>query len=278
MRSAEGAGRERRRRAGPQLGARDAGCRPRLGRRGRAPAGRGGQEPRALPRRDQGPAALGLGRRRRRRDDDVGGRPLRRRASSCSAPRERVCARSCAAPATTPSRSRSTGKVESLNVSVAAGAAALRGEAAARWLSRRSTSSTATTCCTRAPFDDPRELVDRLASFVALHGARGVVVFDGVGEERDARPARGALRRARRRAARAAGGRAPRERDGLPRLVGLRCARHLGSGGAEAQLANLPRDLEEPRHEEPERSQLRDRVDEETRKRLEKLRRGQGSG
>ena len=33
-------------------------------------------------------------------------------------------------------------------------------------------------------FDDPRELVDRLASFVALSGARGVVVFDGVGEER----------------------------------------------------------------------------------------------
>jgi hypothetical protein len=37
-------------------------------------------------------------------------------------------------------------------------------------------------------------------------------------------------------------------------------------------------DLEEPRHEEAKRSQLRDRVDEETRKRLEKLRRGQGSG
>ena len=33
------------------------------------------------------------------------------------------------------------------------------------------------------PFEDPRELVDRLASFVALHGARGIVVFDGVGEE-----------------------------------------------------------------------------------------------
>ena len=30
---------------------------------------------------------------------------------------------------------------------------------------------------------DARELVDRLASFVALRGARGVVVFDGVGEE-----------------------------------------------------------------------------------------------
>jgi predicted RNA-binding protein with PIN domain len=33
-------------------------------------------------------------------------------------------------------------------------------------------------------FADPRELVDRLASFVALKGARGIVVFDGVGEER----------------------------------------------------------------------------------------------
>jgi predicted RNA-binding protein with PIN domain len=33
-------------------------------------------------------------------------------------------------------------------------------------------------------FADARELVDQLASFVALRGARGVVVFDGVGEER----------------------------------------------------------------------------------------------
>jgi hypothetical protein len=34
-------------------------------------------------------------------------------------------------------------------------------------------------------FDDSRTLVDQLASFVALQGARGVVVFDGVGEEQD---------------------------------------------------------------------------------------------
>ena len=33
-------------------------------------------------------------------------------------------------------------------------------------------------------FSDQRELVDQLASFVALKGARGVVVFDGVGDER----------------------------------------------------------------------------------------------
>ena len=33
-------------------------------------------------------------------------------------------------------------------------------------------------------FSDRDELVDALASFVASRGARGVVVFDGVGEER----------------------------------------------------------------------------------------------
>lgn len=33
------------------------------------------------------------------------------------------------------------------------------------------------------PFSDARELVDLLASYVAVRGARGVVVFDGVGED-----------------------------------------------------------------------------------------------
>src|SRR5919198_1534102 len=32
-------------------------------------------------------------------------------------------------------------------------------------------------------FQDERELRDRLASFVAVRGARGVLVFDGVGED-----------------------------------------------------------------------------------------------
>jgi predicted RNA-binding protein with PIN domain len=36
--------------------------------------------------------------------------------------------------------------------------------------------------------EDVPSLVDRLASFVALRGARGVVVFDGVGEELDIGP------------------------------------------------------------------------------------------
>ena len=47
--------------------------------------------------------------------------------------------------------------------------------------------------------------------------------------------------------------------DGIFRLIGLG-------------------ELEEPRHGETSRYRLGDRVDNETRKRLEKLRRGQGSG
>ena len=39
-------------------------------------------------------------------------------------------------------------------------------------------------------FEDPEQLVDTLASFVAGKGARGVVVFDGVGEERAIGPLR----------------------------------------------------------------------------------------
>jgi predicted RNA-binding protein with PIN domain len=37
-------------------------------------------------------------------------------------------------------------------------------------------------------FSDPGELVDTLASFVAVRGVRGVVVFDGVGVEREIGP------------------------------------------------------------------------------------------
>ena len=240
IRSAEGARRRRRRRARARLGACDACGRARLGRRGRARAGRGRHEPRPLPRRDQGPAALGLGGGRRRRDARCG-RPTSPAArSSCSAPRARACGRSCAAPATTRVSIPLAGKVESLNVSVAAALLLYEAQAAAPWLSRRSTCSTATTCCTpgRSRIRASSSTGSRASS--RCSGARGVVVFDGVGEERDARPARGALRRERRRAARAARRRAPRPRDGLPRLVRLGRPRHVRAGGAEAQLANLP--------------------------------------
>jgi predicted RNA-binding protein with PIN domain len=127
-------------------------------------------------------------------------------------------------------------------------------------------------------FEDPRELVDRLASFVALHGARGVIVFDGVGEERahgplDVRYAEHADALLERLAA---------EHRGSETVCLVSSDSAIrGTSGQEVQKrssATFLSDLEEPRHEEAKRSQLRDRVDEETRKRLEKLRRGQGSG
>jgi predicted RNA-binding protein with PIN domain len=127
-------------------------------------------------------------------------------------------------------------------------------------------------------FEDPRELVDRLASFVALRGVRGVVVFDGVGEERSHGPlqvryAEHADALLERLAAEHRGGE-------VVCLVSSDTAIR-GTSGQEVQKRSsrtFLADLEEPRHEEAGPSQLRDRVDEETRNRLEKLRRGQGSG
>ena len=127
-------------------------------------------------------------------------------------------------------------------------------------------------------FEGTRELVDALASFVAVQGARGVVVFDGVGEERTHGPLE------------------VRYADHADALLERLAAEHRatetvclvssdtairGTSGQEVQKRSsrtFLHDLEAPTHEDPGRSQLRDRVDEETRKRLEKLRRGQGSG
>ena len=128
------------------------------------------------------------------------------------------------------------------------------------------------------PFDDPRELVDRLASFVALQGARGVVVFDGAGEERAHGPLEVRY--------------APHADALLERLAAENrntetvClvssdAAIRGTSGQEVQKrssATFLTDLDEPEHGETSRYRVGDRVDEETRKRLEKLRRGQGSG
>jgi predicted RNA-binding protein with PIN domain len=127
-------------------------------------------------------------------------------------------------------------------------------------------------------FEDPRELVDQLASFVALHGARGIVVFDGVGQDRrhgplEVRYAGHADALLERLAAEFRG-------NETVCLVSSDSAIR-GTSGQEVQKrssATFLGDLEQPTHEEMNRSQLRDRVDEETRKRLEKLRRGQGSG
>jgi predicted RNA-binding protein with PIN domain len=128
------------------------------------------------------------------------------------------------------------------------------------------------------PFEDPRELVDRLASFVALHGARGVVVFDGVGEERahgplEVRYAAHADAVLERLAAE------HRTTDTVCLVSSDSAVR--GTSGQEVQKRSsrsFLADLDQPSHREARPSRLGDRVDDETRKRLEKLRRGQGSG
>lgn len=124
-------------------------------------------------------------------------------------------------------------------------------------------------------FADARELTDALASFVATRGARGVVVFDGVGEARQVGPL--AIRYA------------PHADTVLERLAAEHRARDvvclvssdatvLGTSGqdvrklsSQAFLGGLtPAD-----HLEERPSRLGDRLDERTRAVLERLRRGQ---
>ncbi|MGZ4281013.1 MAG: NYN domain-containing protein [Gaiellaceae bacterium] len=128
------------------------------------------------------------------------------------------------------------------------------------------------------PFDDPRELVDRLASFVALHGARGVLVFDGVGEERTHGPLE--VRYAVNADALLERLAAEHRASEVVCLVSSDAAVR-GTSGQEVQKRSSKTflgDLEDPEHGETSRYRVGDRVDEETRKRLEQLRRGQGSG
>ena len=120
------------------------------------------------------------------------------------------------------------------------------------------------------------ELVDELASFVAVRGARGVVVFDGVGEDREI----GALASAsphmptrcssgsRPRAARAR--RCSSSRPTPP--SGERADRRCESAAPRHFLSELAA----MSHREDAPSRLADRVDPETRARLERLRRGEG--
>ena len=122
------------------------------------------------------------------------------------------------------------------------------------------------------------ELVDLLASFVAMKGARGIAVFDGGGEEREigalsvrfAPHADALLERL-----------AAENRSSETVCLVSSDAAIRGTSGQEVQKrssSTFLADLDEPEHGETSRYRVGDRVDEETRKRLEKLRRGQGSG
>jgi predicted RNA-binding protein with PIN domain len=124
-------------------------------------------------------------------------------------------------------------------------------------------------------YKDVGRLVDELASFVALQGARGVVVFDGVGEDLDRGPLQVRY--------------APNADTLLERLAAENRGREVvclvssdlairGTSGQEVRSLSsraFVRELTEARHSEWAPSRLADRLDEETRARLEKLRRGQ---
>ena len=124
-------------------------------------------------------------------------------------------------------------------------------------------------------YEDPRALVDQLASFVAARGARGVVVFDGGGEERDVGPL--AVRYA------------SHADTLLERLAAEHRGREVvclissdaairGASGQEVRKATSAAflaDLEAEGHSERRPSPLRDRLDDETLAELERLRRGQ---
>lgn len=123
-------------------------------------------------------------------------------------------------------------------------------------------------------FADVRELVDRLASFVAMQGARGVVVFDGVGDDAERGPLRVRY--------------APDADTLLERLAAEHRGREevclvssdaavRGTTGQEVRTLSsraFLRDLGGPRHLEWAPSRLADRLDPATRARLERLRRG----
>ncbi|HVD24648.1 MAG TPA: NYN domain-containing protein [Gaiellaceae bacterium] len=125
-----------------------------------------------------------------------------------------------------------------------------------------------------AGLEDRRELIDDLASFVAMSGARGVVVFDGVGEEErygalEVRYAPHADALLERLAAE------HRDREQVC-LVSSDAAVRGTSGLKVAKVSSreFAATLEDVAHREDRPSRVGDRVDEETRARLEQLRRG----
>src|SRR4051812_42401510 len=125
------------------------------------------------------------------------------------------------------------------------------------------------------PYDDPRELADALASFVATRGARGIVVFDGAGDDVQLGPlsvryAPDADALLERIAAE------HREREAVLLVSSDRAVR--GTAGRQvAQLSSQTffRDLDPAAQRPAPPGGLADKLDEETRARLDRLRRGE---
>lgn len=124
-------------------------------------------------------------------------------------------------------------------------------------------------------FRERAELVDRLADFVALVGARGVVVFDGVGEDtsygpldvRFAQPADSLIERLAAE---------HRSQEDVWVVSSDRAIR--GTAGQETRRVSSPAFLREldgtaRRSGTASRSQIEDALDPETKARLERFRR-----
>jgi len=129
-----------------------------------------------------------------------------------------------------------------------------------------------------AGMQDREDLVNRLASFVSLRGARGVVVFDGVGrdatygqlEVRFAHPADHLIERLAAE---------HRESDSVCLVSSDQAIR--GTSGQEVRhrssqsfLADLGAETAPQGPRQPPPHRIGDALDEETRSRLERLRRG----
>jgi predicted RNA-binding protein with PIN domain len=126
-----------------------------------------------------------------------------------------------------------------------------------------------------SPFGEARELIDSLASFVATQGARGVVVFDGVGEDAE----RGALSVRYVPDADTLLERLAAEHRDRERVVVVSSdVAVLETAGR--QVGNLSsqtffRDLRPAEHRDDAPAGLAGKLDAETRARLERLRRGE---
>jgi len=123
-------------------------------------------------------------------------------------------------------------------------------------------------------YEDLRQLRDELASFVALKGARGVLVFDGSGEDESYGPleVRYAANADTLLERLAAENRATQVVCLVSSDVAVR-----GTSGQEVQKrssATFLGDLEAVSHTEDRPHHLRDTLDPETREKLERMRRG----
>ena len=125
-------------------------------------------------------------------------------------------------------------------------------------------------------FEDSRELTDKLASFVAERGVRGVLVFDGTGEDlkygplevRFAEHADTLLERL------AAEHRATEQVCVVSSDSSIRST--TGQEVMKLSSATFARDFSLEGHQEQKPMRVEDKLDPETRERLEAMRRGKG--